>query len=732
MDKVYKHQDVEKKWYELWEKRGYFTPKVEPKKKPFCIIMPPPNANGSLHIGHAMFLTIEDIMIRYHRMLGDSTLWLPGADHAGILTQVVFERKLEKEEGKTRYDLGRDEFFRRCMEFTLSNKKIMENQMRAIGASCDWNRTSFTLDPKFNKPINMTFKKLYADGLLYRAKRMINWCPRCSTALSDLEVIYKEQKDPLYYIRYGPFVLATVRPETKFGDTAVAVHPKDKRYQRWIDKEFEFETLIGKAKMKVIGDDAVDPKFGTGVVKVTPAHDPVDFEMGQRHGLETKRVIDFDGKLNDKCGKYKNLNVYKARKIVAEDMQIQGLLEKVDENYTHSVAICERCKTIIEPMVSLQWFVKAKPLAEKAIRAVKNEEIKIIPKRFIKNYLIWMENIRDWCISRQLWWGHRLPVWFCGTKNLSELQLTMNPSLPKSNGCGEIVVSVNPPNSCPKCQNKNLIQDPDTLDTWFSSGQWPFTTLDFGQSNSKLTDFNYFYPTSVMETGYEILFFWVARMVMLGIYMTGKIPFEVVYLHGLVRDAFGEKMSKSKGNVIDPLNIIERYGADSLRMALIFGTSTGRDVKLGESKIEAMRNFGNKLWNIGRFIKINIDKFKEQNIKIREFNTKSDRKKLSAENKKILSQLGMLTQGVTREIENYNFAASAERLYKFIWHTFADKYIESVKEKLRQNDDETLSVTIYTYSSCLKLLHPFMPFITEEINFSLTRRDKPLISSHWS
>jgi len=768
MDKVYKHQDVEKKWYTLWENRGYFTPRQTLGKPPFTIIMPPPNANGSLHIGHAMFLTLEDIMIRYHRMIGDPTLWLPGADHAGILTQVVFERKLEKEEGKSRYDLGRQEFFRRCMEFTLTNKKVMESQMKAMGASCDWTRKSFTLDPRFNKPIYLTFKKLYDDGLLYRAERMINWCPRCATALSDLEVIYREQKDPLYFLKYGPFVLATVRPETKFGDTAVAVHPKDKRYKSWIGREFEFETLVGRTKMKVIADSVVDPKFGTGVVKVTPAHDQTDFEMGLRHNLEIKQIIGLDGRLNEKTGKYQGLKVLEARKIVVEDLKKNNLLEKVDENYTHSVAICERCKTMIEPMVSLQWFVKTKSLAEKAIDVVRRGEIKFIPKRFEKNYFIWMKNIRDWCISRQIWWGHRIPVWYCLDCDADKISLTLQAPLVNTQGektvaaCwshfkkrldiykikgfddikdkiktikiskdGYPIVSVNDPSSCPKCRNNNLIQDPDTLDTWFSSAQWPYTTLGFGQEKEN-DDFQYFYPTTVMETGYEILFFWVARMIMLGIYATGKIPFKTVYLHGLIRDAFGEKMSKSKGNVIDPLNVIAQYGADSLRMSLVYGTSAGSDVKLSEKKIESMRNFGNKLWNIGRFIKMNMEFFAKNGVAITEFSPKTDRKKLRDLDKKILTQLVMLTRGVTKSIEDYRFDKAAERLYEFIWHEFADKYIEASKEKLRQNDALTLSILVYIYTTCLKLLHPFMPFITEEIASQLSmKKSTPLIISKW-
>lgn len=731
MDKTYNHKGVEEPIYSMWEKSGFFTPKIDKNKKPlpagrqaFTIIMPPPNANGSLHIGHAMFLTIEDIMIRYHRMKGDPTLWLPGADHAGILTQVVFERKLEKEEGKTRYDLGREEFFKRCMEFTLKNKKVMETQMKAIGASCDWTKECFTLDPKFNRPIYLTFKKLYQDGLIYRTERMVNWCPRCTTALSDLEVIHKEQKDPLYYIHYGPFVLATVRPETKFGDTAVAVHPKDKRYQKWIGKKIEVEGLLGKFKMKVVADEAVDPEFGTGVVKVTPAHDPVDFEIGQRHNLEIKQVIDFEAKLNEKTGKYKGLKVIEARKKVASDLQKKGLIKKID-NYIHSISICERCKTVIEPMISLQWFIKTKPLAQKAIKAVKKKEIKIIPRRFEKNYFIWMENIRDWCISRQLWWGHQLPVWYCGKKHLSPLQLAMNPNLKKikDTGCGEIIIDTETPKKCPKCKNTNLIRDPDTLDTWFSSGQWPFTTLGWKQMNQESTDFNYFYPTSVMETGYEILFFWVARMIMLGIYSTGQIPFKTVYLHGLVRDALGEKMSKSKGNVIDPLDVIEKYGADSLRFALVYGAGSGSDIKLGENKIVAMRNFSNKLWNIGRFIKMNMDKNTQCHS---EMSARDDN------DKKILSGLSDLEKKVTKSIENYRFDQAANSLYEFIWHQFADKYIEASKEKLRENNPTTLSVLLYTYKTCLKLLHPFMPFITEEIYKQLsTKETKPLITSEW-
>ncbi|OGG18820.1 valine--tRNA ligase [Candidatus Gottesmanbacteria bacterium RIFCSPHIGHO2_02_FULL_39_14] len=729
MDKVYKHQEVEKKWYAFWEKEGFFTPKTDPKKKPYTIIMPPPNANGYLHIGHAAFLTLEDIMIRYHRMKGEVTLWLPGADHAGILTQVVFERKLEKEEHKSRFDLGREEFVRRSMEFTLKNKEVMERQMKAIGASCDWSRESFTLDPKFNKPIYQTFKNLYDDGFLYRDFRMINWCVRCSTALSDLEVVYKEKKDPLYYIKYGPFVLATVRPETKFGDTAVAVHPQDRRYQKYIGKEIKAEGLLGKFSLKVIADQAVDPKFGTGVVKVTPAHDPDDFAMGQRHHLEVKQVIDFDGRLNNKTGPYKGMTVEAARKKTAEDLKKKGLIEKIDFNYSHNVAVCERCQTIVEPLVSLQWFIKTKPLAQRAMESVKKGEIKFKPERFEKNFFIWMENIRDWCISRQLWWGHRIPVWYCGKKNLSQLQLLMNPELTKikDEGCGEIIVSAKTPQTCPKCLKTNLIQDPDTLDTWFSSGQWPYTTLGFAQDDGR--DFEYFYPTSVMETGYEILFFWVARMIMLGLYSTGKVPFKLVYLHGLVRDAFGQKMSKSKGNVIDPLTVIDEYGADSLRMSLVYGTSVGSDVKLSEKKIEAMRNFGNKIWNMARFIKMNMEFFEKNNKK---FNPDINYLPKNSDDKNLLKKFKMLTKLITKNMDTYRFAPVAEILYNFLWHELADIYIEKVKERLKNNDYEALNTLYQAYMTCMVMLHPFMPHITEEINKKLTGENaKPLIITPW-
>ncbi|MFQ6003578.1 MAG: valine--tRNA ligase, partial [Candidatus Zixiibacteriota bacterium] len=590
--------------------------------------MPPPNANAPLHVGHAMFVTIEDILTRYQRMKGKSSLWLPGADHAGILTQVVFERHLAKK-GKTRYDLGRKKFYQQCFEFTQENKERMFAQIKALGASCDWSREKFTLDPEISKQVLETFVRLYQDGLIYRGRRLVNWCPRCTTALSDLEVIHQEQKDPLYFVKYplkkgGELTVATTRPETMFGDTALAVNSKDKRWKKFVGRTALLPII--HREIPIIADSRVDPEFGTGVVKITPAHDPQDFEIGKRHQLEVRRVIDFDLKLNEKAGPYQGLDIFKAREKLAQDLKNKGLLLKVDKTYLHSVGICERCQTQIEPLVSQQWFIKTKPLAKKAIKAVKEGKIKILPKRFEKNYFQWMENIRDWCVSRQIWWGHRMPVYYCGTKGLSNLQKKLNPELSSrsdllevgpepDNGCGHIIVSVNKPKKCPKCGGTNIIQDPDTLDTWFSSAQWPFTSLGFqwksksrGRRSTvdgrqlKISDFQYFYPTSVMETGYEILFFWVARMIILGIYATGKVPFKTVYLHGLVRDALGEKMSKSKGNVIDPLEVAQKYGADALRFSLVWGTAPGNDLNLGEQRIKGMRNFSNKIWNIGRFI----------------------------------------------------------------------------------------------------------------------------------
>lgn len=707
MDKLYKHRDIERNWYSLWEKNNYFTAKVDPKKKPFSIILPPPNANADLHLGHAMY-TVEDIMVRYHRMKGEASLWLPGADHAGFETQFVFEKKLQKT-GKSRFDFDRETLYKMIWDFVQENRGNMENQLRRLGFSLDWSRQVFTLDPEVVKIVHGTFKKLFEDGLLYRDNRLVNYCTRCGTGFSDLEVQYVERTDPLYYLKYGPFVLATTRPETKFGDTAVAVHPDDKRYQNWIGKEIEVEGLIGKFKLKVIADQLVDPKFGTGVVKVTPAHDMADFEMGQRHKLSMKQVIGFDGRLTEVAGPYKGLKVAPARQKVVEDLKARGLIDHINEKYVHSIGTCYKCGTVIEPLPLPQWYIKIRPLADKAIEAIKSKKIKFTPKRFEKTALQWLSNFRDWNISRQIVWGIRIPAWKCRKCQNEEW----------------IVTDGKPPEFCPECRGQNLKQDPDTFDTWFSSGQWPFATL---KVNSK-KDFEFFYPTSVMETGYDILPWWVCRMIMLGLYVTGKVPFKTVCLHGLVRDAKGQKMSKSKGNVINPLAMADLYGADALRMALIYGTAFGNDVPMSEDKIRGMRNFSNKLWNIGRFIKMNQDSFQSKKINIARL---SIEKAAAAEDKKILKDLKTLTDDVTKSIEELRFDKGAEAMYEFIWHNLADKYVETIKNRLKNYDQKALAVLTCVFITTLKLLHPFMPFITEELNRQLSlKEEKPLTISPW-
>jgi valyl-tRNA synthetase len=705
MDKRYQ-SDQEPEIYKLWEKSGAFSP--SPEGEPFTIIMPPPNANGQLHIGHALFVTLEDIMIRYQRMRGKAALWLPGADHASIASQVSFEKKLA-EKGKTRFDLGREKFFQACYQFTQDNKKMMYQQLKRLGSSCDWTREKFTLDPKISRQVQEAFVRLYQDNLVVRDEKLVNWCPRCMTVLSELELEYHEQTDPLYYIKYGPFTLATVRPETKHGDTAVAVNPKDRRYKKWVGKEIEIEDVLGPARLKVITDKAVDPEFGTGVVKVTPAHDPVDWEIGQKHNLEVRRVINFDGKLNEKAGKYQGLTVAEARKVIVKDLKEKGLIEKVDPSYSHRVAHCERCGAAIEPMVSLQWFILTKPLAKQAIKAVRSKKIKIVPKRFEKIYFQWLENIRDWPVARQLWFGQQLPVWYCGTKTMSELQKTMN-RISEKRGCGEIIFSIDKPKKCPQCGNQDLIQDPDVFDTWFSSGQWPYTTLGFqwkpqardkGQkTNAQNPDFERFYPTDVMETAYDILFFWVARMIMLGLYTTKEIPFHTVYLHGLVRDAKGQKMSKSRGNVINPLPVSDSFGADALRMALIVGTSPGNDSSVSYEKIKGYRNFANKIWNAARFVR----------------GSKQARSQVSSgpihsDDQKMLTELKKTVTSVTKDMDRYRFSPAGETIYHFFWHFFCDWYIETIKDRV----EEAFPYLTTVLTTCLRLLHPFMPFVTESI-----------------
>ncbi|HVZ75723.1 MAG TPA: valine--tRNA ligase [Candidatus Paceibacterota bacterium] len=678
--------------YKKWEDSGYFNPDNLPgdRTEAFSIIMPPPNANGSLHVGHALFVTLQDLLIRYKRMRGFKTLWLPGADHAGFETQLVYEKKLEKE-GRSRFKMEREEFYNETLKFTQENKHYMEGQLRQLGASCDWSREKFTLDPAIIKTVYDTFKKLYEDGLVYRGVRPVNWSTKYQTSLSDLETKMVERKDPLYYLKYGPFVLATVRPETKFGDTAVAVNPNDARYKEWVGKEIEFEGLIGPIKLKVIADEYVDPEFGTGVVKITPAHDPNDFEVAQRHNLPIVEVIDKYGKLTEKCGKYAGLKVMEARKVVAEDLAAKGLLEKVDENYTHTVLVNYKNENdILEPRVMPQWFIKMAPLAEMARKAVEDGRVNFVSDQYRKIFFHWLENLRDWNISRQIVWGIPIPAWFKGN---------------------EVKIQDETP-------GEGWERDTDTFDTWFSSGQWPFATLGYPDS----PDFKTFYPTSVMETGYDILMFWVMRMIMLGLYRTGEVPFRDVYLHGLVRDANRQKMSKSKGNVINPLDVAEKYGTDSLRMALLIGNTPGQDMALAEDKIKGYKLFSNKLWNIARFVLENAGDADTDAAYV-------------AKDQEYLTQFEALTADITKDIEEYRVYMAAEKLYHYLWDVFAANLLEESKPIFKTGSPEEAAsrkrLLMTILSDSLKLLHPFMPFITEEIWSSMQGIDGLLMVAEW-
>ncbi|MFA7201723.1 MAG: valine--tRNA ligase [Candidatus Paceibacterota bacterium] len=720
--KPYDHSQ-EKDIYNTWEKSGFFNPEnLTPSSSsrathPFSIIMPPPNANGSLHVGHAVMVAVEDVMVRYWRMRGVPTLWLPGADHAGFETQVVFEKKLEKE-GTSRFEIlkqdgGREELYNQIKAFTLANKSHMEHQVRQLGASCDWSKETFTLDPKIIDTVYETFKKLYDDGLVYRDTRIVNWCTKHQTTLSDLEVKYEERVDPLYYVKYGPITLATVRLETKFGDTAIAVHPNDARYKNLIGKEIEVEAIAGKTKIKIITDEHVDPAFGTGAVKVTPAHDADDYAIWQRHKDEIggpKEIIDQFGRMSlasyfaDTADvmKYQGLKIAEARKQIAQDMQEKGLIEKVDTDYKHNVALCYKCGTVLEPRVLPQWFIDLtkegnKKLVQPAINAVKNGSIKIVPEFQEKIFFHWMENIRDWNISRQIVWGIPIPAWHKGK---------------------EVYIGKNKP------EEEGWTQETDVFDTWFSSGQWPTATLR-AQSTSGHDLLEEFYPTNVMETGYDILFFWVARMIMLGIYMTGKIPFKTVYLHGLVRDKDKQKMSKSKGNVVDPMGIVEQYGADALRMALLVGNSPGQDASFDEAKVKGYRNFSNKLWNMARFV-------------LTQPEISNDFLHVSDEDKKILERVREVKKEVAGNIEKYRFSQAGEVAYHYVWHEFADKIIEEKKKILldkdiNESEKESAQKVLYTLLlESLKMLHPFMPFVTEAIYQRLPHKNaKFLMVENW-
>lgn len=692
--KTYNPQETEKRIYSLWEKSGYFNPDNLSKKskEAFSILMPPPNANDPLHLGHALFVTLEDIMIRYNRMLGKKTLWLPGADHAGFETQVVYERKLKKE-GRSRFEMTREEFYKNVWEYTQKNREIVKEQLKKLGSSCDWTRDTFTLDNHIVKATCETFKKMADEGLVYRGKRLVNYCVTHKTAFSDLEVEHIEKKDPLYFMIYGPIVVATVRPETKFGDIAIAVHPDDKRYKKYVGQELKVKTLLGERKIKVISDKKVDPDFGTGAVKVTPAHDHNDYEMWLKHKKELPdpiQVIDENGKLTKEAGHYQGLKVQEARKKVSEDMAKEGLIKKIDENYIHSISVCYKCKNPIEPMLKEQWFISVKSLTKPAIDAVKDKKITIIPKNYEKIYFHWLKNLRDWNISRQNWWGINIPAWKC--------EDCFNEGKEEW-----IITNGETPQKCSICNGKKLIQDPDVFDTWFSSSQWPFATLRF--PNHK--DFKEFYPTSVLETGYDILPFWVIRMVLLGIYRTGEVPFIYIYLHGLIRAKDRQKMSKSKGNVIDPMIAVDNYGSDALRLALIAGGSPGKDLVITDEKIRGYRNYINKLWNIFRFLMMSLE----------EYELPRKQPKLSKKDEKIIKDFEKKAEKMTILMNKFRFSQALEIIYHYSWHYFADKLIEESKDILKNKEDKKSRqyTLLYIFLGIIKMLHPFAPFITEEI-----------------
>jgi len=677
---------VEPHWYGIWEERGYFHADAQSPGKPYCIVIPPPNVTGTLHIGHAFTFTLQDVLVRYKRMDGYNALWMPGTDHAGIATQYVVERQLEKE-GKTKEDLGREGFIARVWQWKEESGGTIIHQLKSLGASCDWARERFTMDPGLSAAVREVFVRLWEEGLIYQGDYIVNWCPRCQTVLSDLEVEREEQDAEFVYIKYGPLTLGTVRPETKLGDTAVAVHPKDKRYKKYVGKTLEVPSVEGNITLRVVADSAVDPKFGTGVIKVTPGHDATDFEIGRRHGLPIRSVIGFDGKMTALAGKYAGLDRFETRKRIVEDMKELGLIDRI-EPYRHSVGVCYRCKTVVEPLVSKQWYVRMKPLAEPAIKAVRSGKIKIVPRAWSKTYFHWMENIRDWTISRQLWWGHRIPVWYCdrdGSMHVSRIDLA----------------------ECPKCGG-SLRQDTDVLDTWFSSGLWPFSTLGWPEETPEL---KVFYPTSVLVTGFDILFFWVARMAMLGIKFMGDVPFRHVYIHALVRDAEGQKMSKSKGNVVDPLSVMYKYGTDAFRFTLAALAAQGRDIRLAEERIEGYRNFANKIWNAARLVLTNLEGYDPALAR---------RGTPSVADRWIKSRLTEATAQVRKAIDTYRFNDAASAVYQFLWHEYCDWYLEIAKRSLYQPESPaaravTQRTLVETLEATLRLLHPFMPFISEEL-----------------
>ncbi len=704
--KTYDPQSVEDRLYKFWVDGGFFHAEADPEKEPYTIVIPPPNITGQLHMGHALDETLQDILIRFRRMQGRATLWLPGTDHASIATEAKIVAAMA-EEGLTKEDLGREKFLERAWDWKRTYGGRIVEQLKKLGSSCDWDRERFTLDEGCNKAVNEVFVRLYEKGLIYRGEKIINWCPHCLTSISEAEVDYEDQPGHFWHIRYpfadgsGYMNIATTRPETLLGDTALAVNPNDERYKDVIGKKVILP--IVHREIPVVADDYVEMDFGTGVVKITPAHDPNDFEVGLRHNLEVINVMTDDAKITEDYPKYAGMDRYDARKAIVEDLKAEGALIKV-EDYSHNVGACYRCHTTVEPRVSKQWFVKMEPLAKPAIKAVRDGEVKFIPERFDKIYYNWMENIKDWCISRQLWWGHRIPAWYCAD-------------------CGETIVSKDEPHTCPKCGSAALTRDEDTLDTWFSSALWPFSTLGWPDETN---DLKYFYPTNTLVTGYDIIFFWVARMIFSGIEYTGQVPFDTVLIHGIVRDSQGRKMSKSLGNGVDPLVEIEKYGADALRFSLATGNSPGNDMRYIPERVESSRNFANKLWNASRFILMNLpDDQKAPYLP----------KNLSLEDKWILSKYNSLVKDVTDNLDKFEIGVAVQKLYDFIWDIFCDWYIELCKVRLNGDDanaaDTARAVLVYVMSGMLQLLHPFMPFITEEIWQSLPHDGESIMVSKW-
>ena len=704
LDKQYSPQNVEDRTYKFWCDHKYFHAEVNPDKKPYTIVIPPPNITGQLHMGHALDETLQDILIRWRRMEGYETLWLPGTDHASIATEAKIVEAMRKE-GITKEEIGREKFLERAWEWKAQYGGRIVEQLKKLGSSCDWDRERFTLDEGCSKAVREVFCKLYDKGLIYRGERIINWCPHCLTSISDAEVEYEDQAGHFWHLRYpftdgsGYLELATTRPETLLGDTAVAVNPNDERYKDMVGKTLILP--IVHREIPVIADDYVDIEFGTGVVKITPAHDPNDFEVGLRHNLEVINVLTPDAKIVDDYPKYAGMDRYEARKAIVEDLEAEGALVEI-EDYSHNVGTCYRCGTTVEPRVSKQWFVKMEPLAKPAVEVVRNGEVKFVPERFDKTYFHWMENIKDWCISRQLWWGHRIPAYYC-------------------DDCGEVMVSAQEVHTCSKCGSTHVHQDPDTLDTWFSSALWPFSTLGYPDDTKEL---EYFYPTDTLVTGYDIIFFWVARMIFSGVEHMGQVPFHTVLIHGLVRDAQGRKMSKSLGNGIDPLLVIDQYGADALRFTLATGNAPGNDMRFSDEKVKVSRNFANKLWNAARFVLMYLGN---------DYSYPGLPKDLAIEDKWILSKVNTLAKEVTDNLERFELGIAVAKLYDFIWDVFCDWYIEIAKIRLQSGEgaDTAKAVLVYVLTDILKLLHPFMPFITEEIYQAIPHDTESIMISKW-